>query len=109
MSSTLILNYANNTKNICLCLAISMFLIILFMMTPLNSFLLTSFLGKTIILVLLGYIIYNNTYYTNKFSNDFNISLTTGKWNQGKTNVFCGHLFSIFTLLLFISVLRQLF
>ena len=60
------------------------FFIILFMMTPLNTFLLSSIFGKVIILTLLGYTLYYNVYSTNKFANTFNISLTSDSWNTIK-------------------------
>ena len=40
-SSTMIIEYAKSTQNVCICLAISLFLIIVFMMTPLNTFILS--------------------------------------------------------------------
>lgn len=101
--------YANNTKHICLCLAITTFLIILFMMTPLSTFLISSFIGKLVILSLLGYILYSNIYLTNKFANNYNLSLLSGNWNEGKTNILCSYIFTLFTIFLFISILRQLF
>jgi hypothetical protein len=109
MYNSLVIDYADKTKNICLYLAISMFLIVLFIMTPLNNFILSSFFGKIIILFILAYIIYTNTYYTFKFSNDFNISVINGKWKEGGANILCGYVFSLFTFLLFISILRQFF
>jgi hypothetical protein len=107
--SSLIINYAENTKNICLCLSITIFLIMLFIMTPLNSFFLSSFFGKFIILILLGYILFKNIYYTNKFSDDYNISLINGTWNEGKTNIICSYIFTLFISILFISILRHFF
>jgi hypothetical protein len=103
-SSTMLVSYANNTKNICLYLGIVMFLIILFIMTPLQTFT----FGKIIILLLLSYIIYTNTYYTNKFSNDYNITMLNGSWNEIKTNILCGYIFTLFSIFLFISILRKL-
>ena len=67
-SSLIIIEYAKTTKNVCLCISISAFLILLFIMTPLNSFLLSSIFGKVIILTLLGYTIFYNVTKTNKFA-----------------------------------------
>ena len=108
-SSILIIEYAKSTQNVCTCLAVSIFFIILFMMTPLNYFLLSSILGKVIILTLLGYTLYYNINQTNKFSNNFNISLTSGNWNAIKTNITCSYLFSAFIIILILSVIRQIF
>ena len=107
-SSSLIVEYAKSTKNICMCVSITMFLIVIFMMTPLNSFILSSFFGKLIILILLGYTIYYNINQNNKFAKDFDISLTSDNWNVLKTNLTCSYIFTIFLIILFFSVVRQM-
>jgi hypothetical protein len=107
-SNTPIVEYAKSTQNVCMCLAISIFLIILFMMTPLNSFILSSIFGKIIIITLLGYTLYYNINQTNKVSNKFNISLMSGNWNELKTNIICSYIFSVFLLVLLLSVVRNI-
>jgi len=108
-SSTMIIEFAKSTQNVCICLSITVFLIILFMMTPLNTFLLSSIFGKVIILTLLGYTIYYNTTKTIIFSNDFDVSLTSGNWNAIKTNILCSYIFTLFLVLLMLSVIRRIF
>ena len=108
-SSTMVVEFAKSTQNVCMCLGISIVLIMLFMMTPLNSFLLSSIFGKVIILTLLGYTLYYNLSQTNKFSNNFNISLTGGNWDVLKTNIVCSYVFSLFLLVLMVSVIRKIF
>jgi TRAP-type uncharacterized transport system fused permease subunit len=90
-------------------MSISAFLIILFMMTPLNSFVLSSIIGKLIILILLGYTIYYNITKTNKFANSFNVDMMTDSWDPVKTNIACSYLFSGFLLILMLTVLQKLF
>jgi hypothetical protein len=107
-SSTMVVEYAKSTQNVCMCLGISIFLIILFMMTPLNSFILSSIFGKVVIIALLGYTLYYNISQTNKFSKSFNISLTSGNWDELKTNITCSYIFSLFLLVLLLSVLRKM-
>jgi hypothetical protein len=75
MSSLIIVEFAESTKNVCMCLSIAVILIVIFMMTPLNSFLLSSIFGKVVILTLLGYTTYYNIIQTNKFADKFNISI----------------------------------
>ena len=99
-SSTMVVEYAKSTQNVCMCLGISIFLIILFMMTPLNSFILSSIFGKVVIIALLGYTLYYNISQTNKISKNFNISLTTGNWDELKTNITCSYVFSLFLLVI---------
>lgn len=108
-STLIIIEFAKATQNVCLCLGVSVILIILFMITPLNTFILSSIFGKVIILSLLGYTLYYNTQQTNKFVNKFNINLWNDNWNPLKTNVLCSYVFSIFLLGLFISVVRMMF
>lgn len=108
-TSLLIVQYAKATQNVCLCLSISIFLIVLFILSPLNKFLLTSIFGKVIILLLLGFTIFYNVKQTKQFSEDFNVSLLSGKWDTIKTNVVCSYVFTVFILILFASVLKCLF
>jgi len=108
-SSTMIIEYSKSTQNVTMCLAITLFLIIVFMITPLNTFLLSSIFGKVIILTLLGYTIYYNTTATNKFMNDFNVSLTSGDWDVLKTNIVSSYIFTAFLLVLMLSVIRKIF
>jgi hypothetical protein len=92
-------------------IGLSVILIILFILTPLNTFILSSMFGKIIIIALLGYTLYYNTQKTNKFVNHFNVNIwnENENWNLLQTNVLCGYVFSIFLLTLIISVLRHFF
>jgi hypothetical protein len=110
-STLMIIEFTKATQNVCLCLGLSVIFIVLFMMTPLNSFLLSSIFGKVIILTLLGYTLYYNTQQTNKFVKNFNINIwnENSNWNPLKTNVLCSYIFSIFLLVLILSVIRKIF
>ena len=108
MSTEMIIEFAKSTQNVCMFLALSIFFIILFMMTPLNTFLLSSIFGKVIILTLLGYTLHYNITQTNKFSNDFSVILTSGNWDAVKTNITCSYIFSLFLLVLIISVIKKM-
>jgi len=108
-SSIMVVEYAKSTQNVCMCLGISIFLIILFLMTPLNSFMLSSIFGKMIIIALLGYTIYYNITQTNKFANNFNIHIfNANPWDPFKTNLLCSYIFSLFLLVLLLSIIRKL-
>ena len=106
-NTQLIIEYSKSTLNICLCLSVASMLIILFIFSPINSFMLSSIFGKAIILSLLGYMIYYNFKQTNTFSDNFNVSLTSGNWNPIKTNIICSYTFSAFILILMVSVFRS--
>ena len=110
-SSITVVEFAKSTQNVCMCLGLSIFFIILFMMTPLNSFVLSSIFGKVIILTLLGYTLYYNIIQTNKFTHNFNINVWNNNavWDPLKTNVLCSYIFSLFLLVLILSVIRKIF
>ena len=108
-NSSLIIEYAKSTQNVCLYMSISAFLIILFMMTPLNSFILSSIIGKLIILLLLGYTIYYNVIKTNNFANNFNVNMMSNSWDPVKTNIACSYIFSGFLFILMLTVIQKLF
>ena len=110
-SSSMIVEFTKSTQNVCICVGISMLFIIIFMMTPLNSFMLSSIFGKVIILTLLGYTLYYNTTQTNKFSKNFNVNIWNQNetWKQIKTNIICSYIFSLFLLVLIISFIRKIF
>ena len=101
MSTSLVIEFAKSTQNVCMCLGLSFIFIIIFMMTPLNTFLLSSIFGKVMILTLLGYTLYYNTQQTNKFAKNFDINVfnENSKWDPLKTNVVCSYVFSLFLLL----------
>ena len=101
--------YVDSSQSICMYSTISIVLILLFIISPINKFFLTSLFGKTVILVLLAYTLYYNVVLTNKFTNQLNIYLVDGTWNSIKTNVTCSYIFSLFLFVLFLSVIRTLF
>ena len=102
-------DYVESSQSICMYSTLSIVLILLFIISPINKFFLTSLFGKSVILVLLGYTLYYNVILTNKFTNELNIYLADGTWNSIKTNVTCSYLFSLFLFVLFLSVIRTLF
>lgn len=110
-STLMIIEFSKSTQNVCMCLGLAIIFIILFMMTPLNTFILSSMFGKVIILTLLGYTLYYNTLQTNKFSKNFNINIfnENSNWDPLKTNVLCSYIFSFFLLVLILSVIRKIF
>lgn len=108
-TSEMIIEFAKTTQNVCMCTGLSIFFIVLFTMTPLNTFLLSSIIGKIIILILLAYTLYYSITKTNQFSNNFNVSLSSGNWHPIKTNIMCSHIFSFFLLVLMLSVIRNMF
>jgi hypothetical protein len=97
------------TKQICSYTFIVIFLIIIFIISPLRSFTIISKIVRIIILIILGYTVYLNYKQT--------IMLRTGNTqngdiefaNQLKSNITVSYVFTLFLILLFIFVLKSLF
>lgn len=102
-----ITQYAKSTQHVCICTTISIILILLFIISPLSYFFMTSLIGKIIILFLLGYTLYYNIILTNKVSSQFHIYMLDGTWCPMKTNVTCSYIFSLFLIILIFSILYR--
>ena len=105
-NTTLVIQYAKSTQTVCLCLSILALLIIIFILSPLNTFFLSSLFGKGIIILLLGFTMYYNIQQTNIFATNFNISFFDNGWNTIKTNVLCSYIFTILLGFLLVSIVR---
>lgn len=107
-------NYLNSSKNSCICITISIVIIILFFLTPLSNFFLVSTLGKIVAILILSYAFITNTISTFDLSKKFDISLlsdsnyTTDGNSTLKTNIVCSYIFSIFILLLILMIVKKL-
>jgi hypothetical protein len=101
-SSELIIEYAKSTQNVSICIAVSALLILCVMLLPLNKFIM-----KILIIVVLMVGLFMNFDQTNKFSNEFNINMLDYNWTPIKSNVICSYIFSLFILILIISVFRN--
>ena len=101
-------SYIKSSQHICICSSVSIVLILLFMISPLNQFFMTSIFGKTMILILLGYTLYYNIQLTNKVSKEMNIYLLDNLWSPVKPNIICSWIFSLFLLVLILSIIRRM-
>lgn len=108
-SSQTIMEFGQSTKNVCMCVSMSILLIVFVMMTPISKFMLSSMIGRAIVLSILGYTLFYSVMQTNKFSTHFNISLLGGEWDHMKTNVVCSWTLNVFIFMLFFSVLKTFF
>jgi hypothetical protein len=97
------------TKKVCLCSFVSIVLIILFIISPLSSFLMTSLFVKILILIILGYTIYLNNHQTNILNLSKNASQSFEIQSQLSTNIICSYIFTLFLGILFIFVIRSFF
>lgn len=108
LNSTLSI-YSNRSKNICLYTTIAILLAILFIISPLNQFIFAAFLGKTAIILILLYTLYEIFHNTNYLTNASNVSFSEGSWDNIKTNIVSSYIFSFFIILLLFSVIKNMF
>ena len=100
--------FTDDTKKVCMCSATSIFLIVLFVISPLSNFFKTSMLMKLIILVLLLYTIYLNNEQTNSLRTASQLSQSEQVKSQLNMNILCSYVFTIFIGLLIIFVITPL-
>ena len=102
-----LLIFTDSTKKICTCSAVSIFLIVLFIISPLSSFFITSSLMKIITLIILAYTIHLNMIQTNYLKNATNVVNTDIVMSQLNTNIMCSYIFTLFLGLLGIFVVKS--
>lgn len=101
--------FTDETKKVCLCSATSIFLIVLFIISPLSNFFMTSLLMKFVTLVILVYTIYLNNKQTELLREASSV-ITSEKLNsQLNLNIICSYVFTIFIGLLIIFVIKSFF
>lgn len=99
----------DKTKKICLCSFLSMFLIVMFILTPLKNMFITSSLMKCIAILVLGYTIYLNVNQSLTLQN-INKHLQSKEYlSQLNINIICSYTFTIFLILLLYYTLKSLF
>jgi len=101
--------FTNETKKICMCSASSIFIIFLFVISPLSCFFKTSLLMKTISLILLVYTLYLNNHQTNLLRSASQNAKSEGVKSQLNMNVMCSYIFTLFIGLLTIFVVKSFF
>jgi hypothetical protein len=101
--------FTDTTKNVCTCSAISIFLIVAFIISPLSNLFLTSLVMKLITLFILIYTIYLNNKQTTLLNNVNNIKQSTEAKSQLNINIMCSYIFTLFIGLLIIFVFKSFF
>jgi hypothetical protein len=104
-----LLLFTDSTKKVCMCSASSIFIIVLFIISPLSNFLMTSMLMKVIALALLVYTIYLNNNQTNSLRNALQVVKTEQVKSQINMNIMCSYVFTVFIGLLIIFVIKSFF
>jgi hypothetical protein len=101
--------FTDTTKKVCSCSAISIFLIVLFIISPLSKFFLTSTLMKIVTLLLLSYTMYLNVLQTDYLRKASSTKVSIEVGNQLTINIVCSYIFSLFIGLLIIFVIKTFF
>ena len=101
--------FTDETKKVCMCSAISIFIIILFVISPLSNFFKTSTFMKLIALVLMGYTLFLNNTQSSLLRSAYLPSNTPQVNSQLNINIICSYVFSIFIGLLIIFVVKSFF
>jgi hypothetical protein len=99
--------FTDSTKNICICSAASIFLILLFIVSPLSNFFKTSVFMKLLALLVLCYTIYLNIKQTNLLSLAEKSASTEKIKSQLRINLICSYVFTLFIGLLIIFVVKS--
>jgi len=101
--------FTNVTKNICSCSAISISIIVLFIISPLSSFFKTSLFMKLLALIILCYTIYLNNQQTNLLRNATFKNESPQIKSQLNMNIICSYVFSVFIGVLIIFIIKSFF
>ena len=99
----------DETKTICICSFASIIIVILFILSPLSNFFKTSLFMKLISLIILGYTIYLILIQTNNLKGIENLNKSEQITSQINTNIICSYIFTIFLVILFISIIKSFF
>ena len=99
--------FTDSTKKICTCSAVSIALIVLFIISPLSNFFLTSSLMKIIVLIILVYTIYLNMIQTNSLRSATGYVKSENVMSQLNVNIMCSYVFTLFLGLLCIFVMKS--
>lgn len=100
--------FTKDTQKICFCTAISIFIIVMFGVTPLSQFFTVSFIMKTAALILLIYVIVLNYNQTQLLKNSVSLAQTEQVKTQLNTNILCSYVFIFFIGLLIIYTFKSI-
>lgn len=99
--------FSNSTKKVCICTATSIFIIVLFIISPLSNFFKTSFLMKIISIFLLIYTIYLNIIQIESLRKAILNIKSENIQSHLYKNLWCNYIFTIFIGILIIFVIKS--
>lgn len=99
--------FTDETRKVCICSATSIFLIVLFIISPLGNFFMISTFMKILTLIILVYTIYLNNNQTNLLR-AASLSIQSQQLkSQLNLNIICSYVFTVFIGLLLIFVMKS--
>lgn len=101
--------FTDTTKKACTCSAISIFIIVLFVISPLSNYFVTSIVMKIISIVLLTYTMYLNFKQTEYLRNASQLNQSKEISSQLTINIICSYTFTLFVGLIIIFVIKTFF
>jgi hypothetical protein len=100
--------FTEDTKSICMCTAIAIVIIILFVISPLSNFFKTSLLMKFISISIIVYVLFLNYTQTNLLRTASSLSESEDIRDQLNVNIISSYIFSFFIGLLAIFTLKSI-
>jgi hypothetical protein len=100
--------FTQETKNMCLCTATSIMIIILFVISPLSNFFKTSLFMKILAMGLMTYIIFLNYKQTDLLRSAISNADSLAVKSQLNINILCSYIFTFFIGLLIIFVFKSM-
>jgi hypothetical protein len=100
--------FTKETKNICICTATSIMMILLFIISPLSNFFKTSLFMKLISATLLMYVLFLNYRQTDILRSASLITESDAVKSQLNVNILCSYVFTFFIGLLIIFIFKNM-
>ena len=104
-----LLIFTDTTKKLCMCSALSIFIILLFVISPLCNLVKLSAFMKVIVLLLLIYTLYLNYEQTKLLKEARQLVQSEQVKNQLAMNILSSYIFTVFVGLLFIYIIKSFF
>lgn len=100
--------FTEDTKKICICTATAIFIIILFVVSPLSNFFKTSLFMKAVAMGIVVYILFLNYNQTNLLRTASSVAESQAIRAQLDANIMCSYVFSFFIGLLAIFTFKSI-
>lgn len=100
--------FTEDTKNICICTATSIIILILFVISPLSNFFKTSLFMKAVAMIIMLYVLFLNYKQTNLLRAASSVADSESIRAQLDANIMCSYVFTFFIGLLAIFTIKSI-